>query len=510
MSLEQQYQEISKKRARKAKRRQMAESLRDIREKTAQKQFVSPEYSYELLFIFCRNQLSLLSAIPFITVLFIVYLGRFADEAQLFTWAGVVLGAKCFLVWLCRSFISRPIEHVPVNSWLLRIGLLEMICGICFSGFLFIGVNTEESHALFTVFAVILVFLSMRMMYASTVPMFFYVGTAPIFLALFLKFHLTNNASYLTMAYLFLVLYVCCSIYIRQMHLNILDMLSTRSEKDFLISEIEEAKAFSDEARRLAEEANIAKSRFLATMSHELRTPLNAILGFSEVMKDELFGTHKDQRYKEYSADIHTSGEHLLNLINEILDLSRIEAGRYELHEETIQLSDIASDCCRLLQLKAEKKQLEVVQDYEDENLKLWADERAVRQIIINLLSNAIKFTPQGGVIKVSILVNPERELVLSVKDTGPGIPADEIPKILTNFGQGSLAHETAEGGSGLGLPIVKGLIDIHGGVFNLESKLRKGTEVIIRFPARRVTQVLSQIPVKEIKKFKGASISRH
>ena len=179
--------------------------------------------------------------------------------------------------------------------------------------------------------------------------------------------------------------------------------LEARAEKDALIGELEQAKAISDEARRRAEGANISKSRFLAQMSHELRTPLNAILGFSEVMKSEVFGPHAVPTYKEYAADIHNSGVHLLNLINEILDLSRIEAGRYELNEEPVDLAQIVVDCHHLLQLRAHNRGIGIHEMFEPDLPRLWADERACRQICLNLLSNAIKFTPQGGEIWLKV-----------------------------------------------------------------------------------------------------------
>src|SRR4029077_16372747 len=166
--------------------------------------------------------------------------------------------------------------------------------------------------------------------------------------------------------------------------------LVARAEKDVLIGELEQAKAISDEARQRAEAANISKSRFLAQMSHELRTPLNAILGFSEVMKTEGFGEHAVTAYKEYSAYIHNSGVHLLGLINEILDLSRIEAGRYELNEESVSLVGIVEDCHHLLKLRATNRGITLHEVFEGDMPRLWADERAIRQICLNLLSNAI------------------------------------------------------------------------------------------------------------------------
>jgi two-component system cell cycle sensor histidine kinase PleC len=229
-------------------------------------------------------------------------------------------------------------------------------------------------------------------------------------------------------------------------------------------------------------------------MSHELRTPLNAILGFSEVMKDEVLGGHSVPAYKEYAADINDSGEHLLNLINEILDLSRIEAGRYELNEEPVNVLYVADDCTHLMKMRASNRGITIHALYEPELPKLWADERAFRQICLNLLSNAIKFTPQGGEVFVKVGWTASGGQYLSVRDTGPGIPEDEIPVVMASFGQGSNAIKSAEQGAGLGLPIVKGLVDLHGGTFTLRSKLREGTEVVVTFPAERVMAALAPV----------------
>jgi two-component system cell cycle sensor histidine kinase PleC len=274
----------------------------------------------------------------------------------------------------------------------------------------------------------------------------------------------------------------------------VMAMLEYRAEKDALIAELEQSKSISDDARYRAEEANLAKSRFLATMSHELRTPLNAILGFSEIMRGEILGPHANPTYKEYANDIHQSGQHLLTLINEVLDISRIEAGRYELNEAPVSLAEVAEDCHRLMRLRAENKGLKIVEAFEEGMPQIWADERAIRQICLNLLSNAIKFTPSGGTITLKIGRTPLGGQFLSVKDTGPGIPENEIPRVLRSFGQGSLAHQTAEGGTGLGLPITKGLAELHEGTFELKSKLRYGTEVTITLPRIRVMDALPRL----------------
>ena len=273
-------------------------------------------------------------------------------------------------------------------------------------------------------------------------------------------------------------------------------LLSFQSEKDGLFAELETQKGISEEARRRAEEANLAKSRFLASMSHELRTPLNAILGFSEVMATEVLGPMQNAIYRDYARDIHESGKHLLDLINEILDLSRIEAGRYQLNEEPMSLIDTVEDCCRMMELKARNKDIAVVQNFEPTLPRIFADARAIRQIVLNLLANAVKFTPTGGTIEVRVGWTAGGGQYLSIRDNGPGIPSDEIPIVLSAFGQGAIAIKSAEQGTGLGLPIVQGLVAIHGGAFELHSKLREGTEAVAIFPPNRVMEELPAVPV--------------
>ena len=258
-------------------------------------------------------------------------------------------------------------------------------------------------------------------------------------------------------------------------------------EKDDAVMEADEARHLSDEARRRAEEANMAKTRFLATMSHELRTPLNAILGFSELMEAEMMGPLGNPKYKEYVADIHSSGAHLLKLINEILDLSRVEAGRYELDEEAVDLTALARDAMQMLKLKASEKNIALQIRAEPVLPAVWADERAVRQVILNLLSNAVKFTPKGGQVVVKVGWTGSGGEYVTVSDNGPGIAEEEIPIVLSSFGQGSVALRSAEPGSGLGLPIVQAFMKIHEGRLDLKSKLREGTSVTVMFPRKRV-----------------------
>jgi two-component system, cell cycle sensor histidine kinase PleC len=266
-----------------------------------------------------------------------------------------------------------------------------------------------------------------------------------------------------------------------------LNLISLKAEKDYLITELEIAKAHSDEARRRAEDSNLAKSRFLASMSHELRTPLNAILGFSEVMTREVLGPLNNPTYKEYAGDIRQSGEHLLALINEILDLSRIEAGRFDLNETELNLTELVNECCRMIDLKIRGKDIKITTDYDATLLRIFADETSVRQIVFNLMSNAVKFTPAGGQIRIKIGWTSGGGQYVSIIDNGPGIPEEELGLVLTAFRQGAIALKNAEQGAGLGLPIVQAIMELHGGSFKLKSKLREGTEATVIFPIERV-----------------------
>jgi two-component system cell cycle sensor histidine kinase PleC len=341
---------------------------------------------------------------------------------------------------------------------------------------------------------VMLLVVAMSSMLASSVPIAVFAASMPVATAVALNFVLRGSMHSYILAVMAVTAQGYFAMLAHRLFSTTLATLEARAEKDALIGELEQAKAKSDEARRHAEAANLAKSRFLAQMSHELRTPLNAILGFSEVMKSEVFGPHGVPSYKEYAGDIHDSGMHLLNVINEILDLSRIEAGRYELNEEPVSLSHIVEDCHHLLKLRAKNRRITIHEMFEPDLPRLWADERAVRQICLNLLSNAIKFTTQAGEVWLKVGWTASGGQYMSVKDNGPGIPEDEISVVLASFGQGSNAIKSAEQGTGLGLPIAKNLIDLHSGTFTLKSKLRQGTEVIVTFPPERVMSALAPV----------------
>jgi signal transduction histidine kinase len=234
-----------------------------------------------------------------------------------------------------------------------------------------------------------------------------------------------------------------------------------------------------------AEAANRTKSEFLANMSHELRTPLNAIIGFSEVFKLGTFGP-LSERYRSYGADIFNSGTHLLNLINEILDLSKLEAGQFELHEEEVDLAAVIQACMHLIEPQAEKAKVRLSKALDAGLPSIRADDRRIRQILLNLLSNGVKFTPEGGQVRVSACLMSDG-LVMTVSDTGIGMAPDQIPKALEAFRQIDSKISRKYDGTGLGLPLAKHLVELHGGTLTVESKVNAGTTVKVVLPAERI-----------------------
>jgi len=475
-------------------RRRASRSVQDVREKLTYKSGAKPEFEYELLIMFVKNELSAAVTTPLLAIVVAMGAMFWAPPRELLLWLGTVFVAKGILIALCRQFAKAPRDDATTPVWRAKITAAEFLYGVTWAGIAFIAPATQSETAHTFIFAALLIVISMRMLFASTAMPIVYAGTLPMTVAIVIRFVLLDNPFYWAMAAMAVGVHFYFIWLMTGFNATVMAMLEYRAEKDALIAELEQAKSISDDARSRAEEANLAKSRFLATMSHELRTPLNAILGFSEIMQGELLGPHSNPTYKEYANDIHQSGQHLLNLINEILDISRIEAGRYELNEGPVSLAGVAEDCHRLMRLRAENKGLKIVEAFAPNLPQLWADERAIRQICLNLLSNAIKFTPSGGTVTLTIGRTSAGGQFLSVKDTGPGIPEGEIPRVLRSFGQGSLAHQTAEGGTGLGLPITKGLTELHDGVFELKSKLRYGTEVIVTFPRKRMMEALPRL----------------
>ena len=255
------------------------------------------------------------------------------------------------------------------------------------------------------------------------------------------------------------------------------------------ITDVKQAKVALEEMKDQAERANDAKSEYLANISHELRTPLNAILGFSEIMRDERLGPVENERYREYVSDIHDSGAHLLDIIDELLDLSRLEAGRVELNESTFPVRPLLEYCFSLVREQARDAGVILELGAAADLPNLIGDETKIRQIVLNLLSNAIKFSDPGEKVRVTAGRSRSGDLIVKVRDKGPGIAREDMTLVLAPFGQGRTPAQKNKKGAGLGLSIARKLAELHGGGLELESRLGAGTTATIRLPAARLSR---------------------
>ncbi|MET0575447.1 MAG: HAMP domain-containing sensor histidine kinase [Mesorhizobium sp.] len=473
----------------------VSRAVRKTRDRLSQ-QAGNPAFDSELLKLHARAIVRTATAIPLL-VLSISVIGLFSGMGnEILLWALLTLTCYACLAYFARRVDrseSSAIEPRPTRAYFLAGHFLS---GLGWAYFAQLGCD-DCSLDQFSVFKAVMLLLAIAAtaLIGSSLRRSLVVTFAfPVVVYAIAGAHLWMPVEAVMAGLLMLALPFFSHVAANMNRASVM-LMSFRREVDGLIAELETAKSMSDEARRRAEEANLAKSRFLASMSHELRTPLNAILGFSEVMANEVLGSMNNQTYRDYAHDIHGSGQHLLEVINEILDLSRIEAGRYQLNEEPVTVLNTVEECCRLMELKARNKGIRIVKQFESVLPRLFADERAARQITLNLLSNAVKFTGSGGEILVRVGWTAGGGQYVSVKDNGPGIPEDEIPIVLSAFGQGSIAIKSAEQGTGLGLPIVQGLLAMLGGELQLHSRLREGTEAIAIFPPSRVMEALPAVP---------------
>lgn len=453
------------------------------------------KYEVERLRSYAENHVNAKLALPLFVMIIAVVSSQWVGAMLAAYWAAVVILSYGVLLAVSSRYLKTDGEEKELPKWRRRFMGAQMLVALSWSTFAIYycsSCNVEDTFLIIQ-FSAILVFQAVTMMLSHGFGAHLLMTSAPPTIVLALRLILSFEPAPLVMGSILIGSQVFFYFVANRFRISILSSMAHHHERENLIAELETAKSMSEEARRRAEEANLAKSRFLATMSHELRTPLNAILGFSEVMQGEVLGPLGNDTYKGYITDIHASGTHLLKVINEILDLSRIEAGRYELREEAIKLAHIVEEANQMVALKARTKGVDISLHAEENLPLIWADEKAVRQIALNLLSNALKFTPTGGKITIRVGWTSLGGQYFSVRDTGPGIPEEEIPVVLSSFGQGSIAIKSAEQGTGLGLPIVQALMHMHEGRFDLKSVLREGTVVTASFPRTRVLEIMEK-----------------
>lgn len=468
-----------------------AKSVGDLRKRITSAGKKEVVYEIELLTGFARNQMNAGFSMPLFVVMAAIVASSWIGWFWASLWALSTALSHLLLGVLSNRFLKQERSEADLPKWRRSFFFGQIMISVSWASFAFLDCMACSGYQYPIIqFSTLLVFQAVTAMLSYAFGRSVLIMAAPASIILATRFLTTYDTALLIMGIIIVASLLFFYLIADRFKRSVVTMLEHATEKETLIVELETAKSFSEEARNRAEEANLAKSRFLATMSHELRTPLNAILGFSEIMRDEIMGPVGNESYKDYVKDIHDSGAHLLNLINEILDISRIEAGKHDLNEEEIHLVNIADEALHMIKIKAKQKGVGLMRGFEDELPPIWGDERAMRQVILNLLSNALKFTPTGGTITVKVGWTRMGGQYLSVKDTGAGIPEAEIPIVLSSFGQGSIAIKHAEQGTGLGLSIVQALVFMHQGKFELKSKLREGTEAIAYFPESRVIEM--------------------
>ncbi|OYU58803.1 MAG: two-component sensor histidine kinase, partial [Bradyrhizobium sp. PARBB1] len=318
-------------------RRVAAQRVREARDRLTSTSGTRPAFDAELLRQYAQTRISASYVVMLLVVATGVLFGLWMKPIVAGAWTVGILCVHLLIIRNCSRFLAEPTSVAVTRKWRTRFVLLDLLYGLCWTAILIHPAGRDLASNTLMMFLMPLV-IAVSSMLAASLPIAALAATVPVTVGIALDLVLNGAFDNYVLALLALAAEGYFALLAHRLHSTTLATLEARAEKDALIGELEQAKAISDEARHRAESANVAKSRFLAQMSHELRTPLNAILGFSEVMKSEIFGAHAVPVYKEYSADIHNSGVHLLNLINEILDLSRIEAGRYELNEEAVAL----------------------------------------------------------------------------------------------------------------------------------------------------------------------------
>ena len=467
-------------------------SSKAVREFRTKLSIVGPDtsaYELELLKGFAQNQVKAAYVMPALVLVIVGFALPWMEVYLAIPWAVVTIATHLGLSALAHRFlISKPTtESAP--RWRNMFLLSQFTVSLAWSTVALAACSECEPGQLSVLqFSALLAFNAATSMMSYSFGRMTLVMISPPSVFLSAKFVIAQDPAMTIMVPVLLISIAFFYLITNRFRASLIDVLKYSTEKEALIVELETEKGFSEEARKRAEDANLAKSRFLATMSHELRTPLNAIIGFSEIMKDEILGPLLNDQYREYSKDIHNSGSHLLKLINDILDISRIEAGKHELKEETVSLVSVVDQAKHIMAIKSRQKNVTLLTHYEEDLANIWIDQRAIYQVTLNLLSNALKFTPSGGTITLTIGWTSAGGQYIAVKDTGPGIPEEEIPVVLSSFGQGSIAIKDAEQGTGLGLTIVQSLLYMHQGRFDLKSKLRQGTEAIAYLPKERVS----------------------
>jgi len=425
-------------------------------------------------------------AMPLFAAIMCVMFSKWVALPTLLLWFSFVVIGGVPLGFIAFQFSRRSIEELNQRRWVPLAGGAYFLFTASWSSFglMFWRAGDDQNNLLILLLLGCTLAGNSALVGASrplTINGYAVYGVSVVLLPL-----LTGGTLFYGISAMALVFVAYMAFMSRQIYTTARDMLVLRHDKDGLIEALAKSKAQSEKALKRAEAANRAKSEFLANMSHELRTPLNAIIGFSEMIHSRAFGTNPEKNI-EYGAIIHQSGHHLLALINDILDLAKIEAGGLSLKDSEFDLGVLIGKCVELMQAKAEMGDISLHCEPVVGPVGIRADERAIRQIVLNLLSNSLKFTPALGCVRTFLRIEADGQIVFGVTDTGYGIREEDLERVFQNFGQGRHDVAMPDKGTGLGLPIIKGLAEAHGGSVSLKSRVGEGTAVTITLPAERL-----------------------
>ena len=441
----------------------------------------------DLLETFLHNQLKLAPTMPLVALLLSITVASWNNLSTALCWLAGAVGTNLIQLFLCNYYFRSQRSRDEQRDWIGMMAASELLQAIFWvMPLFFFWTNTDSKQGAFLVAAIMAV-TALRFLVVNNFMPVLIAGTGFMTVGVALRCLVEQDTVFYSLGAILIILEAFFLFVARQLQETARDKVIFRKQKDALIEELKSARDLADSERKKAESANHAKTAFLANMSHELRTPLNAILGFSEILQRELFGPLTNHAYRDYAGDINNSGRYLMGLINDILDISRIEAGRRDIQEEPINLLEPLHHALHLLEMKAARKKITVSVLANPEVPKILGDQRAIQQVAINLLANALKFTPRDGAVTMGAERMANGSVQIYVQDNGPGIPADEIEQALSAFMRGRLATRKAVDGAGLGLSIVNGIMQLHGGTATIESIVGRGTKVICTFPPKRV-----------------------
>ena len=399
---------------------------------------------------------------------------------ELYSWAVLAIAVQAARYWLRHRIQRLASNTLATRKWSWSITFLMAMAGLVwgFLGFASFQVFDPEMR-IFVLFVVTSLMAGGLVSYTAYLPgcFAFLLGATVPLTAAFLHEGTSSAMLMGGVAAAFFGVLVAIG---RSSNASITALIELKLENSALVTDLRRA-------RDAAEQASRVKSQFLANMSHELRTPLNAIIGFSDIVRNQLFGPLGNLRYEDYLSDIHQSGRHLLRLVNDILDISKLEADAIEISEGVVELRDIVVDSVNLLSTQAAANGVSLSTDLPDGLPRLRADELRLKQVVLNLVSNAVKFSRRGGEVSVSARVGSGGELVIAVCDSGIGMNAADINVALQPFRQVENALSRTHEGTGLGLPLAKALIEKHGGALHIVSERDVGTTVTVTLPAWRL-----------------------